>query len=80
MHRGVRWSQRISARVMSEVLLTRQWTEASRVKIRRLLMLQPYCKGAQDYAFKISVNAALRERRDEARPLIMAELKQIIAK
>jgi hypothetical protein len=36
-------------------------------------MLQPNCKDAQDYAFKISVNAAPRERGHEARPVIMAD-------
>jgi hypothetical protein len=79
-HRGVRWSQRLSARAMSEILLTRQGTDASRAKIRRKLTLRSNCKDAQDYAFKISVNAALRERGDEARPVIMAELQQMIDK
>ena len=63
---------------MSQALLTRQGYDASRVKIRRQLTLRSNCKGAQDYAFKISVNVALRVRGDEARTVIMAELQQMI--
>ena len=43
-------------------------------------MLRYNCKGAQDHAFKVSVNAALTERGDESRSLIMAELQQLIDK
>ncbi len=38
------------------------------------------CKGAKDYAFKISITAALRDRGDEARSVIMAELQQMLDK
>ncbi len=37
-------------------------------------------KGNQDFAFKISVSAALRDRGDEPRLVIMAELQQIVDK
>ena len=48
--------------------------------IRRKLTLRSNGKGAHDYAFKISVNAAMRERGDEERPVIVAELQQMIDK
>ncbi len=38
------------------------------------------CKGAKDYAFKISVTAVLRDRGDEARSVLMAELQQMLDK
>ena len=87
IRRGVRWSQRLSARAISEVLhvrakatLIRQRIDATRAKMRRELVMRSDCKDAQDYAFKISVRAALRDREDEARPVIMAELKQMVDK
>jgi hypothetical protein len=43
----------------------------------RMAMLQFNCKGAHDYAFKILVNAALREREDEAWPVTMEKLQQM---
>jgi hypothetical protein len=48
--------------------------------MRRELVVRSDCKDAQDYAFKISVRAALRDREDEARPVIMAELQQMVNK
>ena len=48
--------------------------------IKRKMVAQSDCKGNQDFAFKISVSAALRDRRDEARPVIMAELQQMVDK
>lgn len=87
IRRGVRWSQRLSARATSEVLLVRakamlirRRIDATRAKMRRELVLRSDCRDAQDYAFKISVRAALRDREDEARPVIMAELKQMVDK
>ena len=69
-----------SPRSTSEVLLTREKINASRAKIRRHLVLQAGTDSLKDFAFKISVNAALRERGDEARPVILAELKQMMEK
>jgi len=87
IRRGVRWSQRLSARATSEVLLVRakatlirRRIDANRAKMRRELVVRSDCKDAQDYAFKISVRAALRDREDEARPVIMAELQQMVDK
>ncbi len=48
--------------------------------MRRELVVRSDCKDTQDYAFKISAKAALRDREDEARPVIMAELQQIVDK
>ena len=80
VRRGVRWSQRLSARAMSEVLLNRHIKNASRAMIKRKMVARSDCKGNQDFAFKISVSAALRDRGDEARAVIMAELKQMVDK
>jgi len=48
--------------------------------MRRELVVRSDCKDAQDYAFKISVRAAQKDREDEARPVIMAELQQMVEK
>jgi hypothetical protein len=79
-HRGVRWSSRLSPRVTSEVLLTREKVNAARAVARRHLVLQGDCDAFKEHAFKISVNAALRNRGDKARPVILAELKQMMEK
>ena len=65
---------------MSEVLLNRHKTNASRAMIKRKIVARSDCKDNQDFAFKISVSAALRDRGDEARPVIMAELQQMVDK
>ena len=78
-HRGVRWSKRLSARTTSEVLLTRK-ADAARAACRRNLLRQSDIGVKQDFAFKISLNAALRERGNEARPVVMAELQQMVSK
>jgi hypothetical protein len=78
--RGVRRSQCISARAMSEVLLSRHIKNISRAIIKRKMVTRSDCKGNQDFAFKISVSAALRDREDEARPVIMTELQQMVDK
>ena len=44
------------------------------------LVLHAGTDSLKDFAFTISVNAALRERDDEARPVILAELKEIMKK
>ena len=79
-HHGVRWSRRLSPRATSEVLLTREKVNAVRAKTRRHLILRCDRDALKEYAFKISVNAALRDRGDEARPVILAELKQMMEK
>ncbi len=78
--REVRWSQRISTRAMPEVLLSRHITIALRAIIKRNIVDQSDCKDSQDSAFKICVSAALRDRGDEARPVIMAKLQQLVDK
>ncbi len=47
---------------------------------RRHLILQGDHDILKEHAFKISVNTALRERGDEARPVILAALKQMMEK
>ena len=79
-HQGVRWSRRLSPRATSEVLLTREKMNAVRAMNRRHLILQGDRDTLKEHAFKISVNTALRERGDEARPVILAELKQMMEK
>jgi hypothetical protein len=80
VHRGVRWPQRILARAMSDMLLSRHITNAYGSVIKRKMVAQSDCKNCRDFAFKISVSAALRDRGDEARPVIMAEFYQMVAK
>ncbi len=48
--------------------------------IKRKMMARSDCKGNQDFAFKVSVSAALGDRGDEVRAVIMAELKQMVDK
>ncbi len=59
---------------------TRKKINAVRAKIRRRLVLQVGNDNFKDFAFKISGNVALRDRCDEARPVIIAELKQMMDK
>ena len=80
VRRGVRWSQRLSTKAMSEALLARDNENSARAIIRRSIVQRLDCKGAKDYAFKISITAALRDRGDEARSVIMAELQQMLDK
>jgi hypothetical protein len=65
---------------MSEVLLIHQELGASRAKIKQKLTLQYIWKGTHGNAFKILINVASKERGDEARPVILAELQQMIDK
>ncbi len=53
--------------------------DASRAEIRRQLLKRKDWID-KDYAFTMSVRAALRERGEEARPVIMAELQQMMDK
>ena len=48
--------------------------------MRRELVVRSDCKDVQYYAFKTSVKAALIDREDEARPVVMAELQQMADK
>jgi hypothetical protein len=61
-------------------MLTREKINANRAKIRRHLVLQAGTDSLKDFDFKISVNAALRARGDEARPVILVKLKQMMKK
>ncbi len=63
-----------------DVMLIREKINAIRAKIRCRLVLQAVNSNLKDFAFKISVNAAIHDRGDEARPVIIAELKQIMDK
>ncbi len=47
---------------------------------RRYLVLEGDHNTVKEHAFKISVNAALRDRGDGARPVILAERKQMMEK
>lgn len=76
---GVRWSQRSRAREPEVVLLTRLKNDADRAEIRRQLLLRSHWRDPE-FAFKISVRAALRERGEEARTVILAELQQMVDK
>jgi hypothetical protein len=58
----------------------REKISANRAKVRRHLALQTGTDSLKDFAFKISVNAALRERGDESRPAILVDLKQMMEK
>ena len=41
------------------------------------MVVRSDCKDAQDYAFKISPRDVVRDREDEERPVVMAELQQM---
>ena len=53
--------------------------DAKKAETRRLLQLDRDWRDT-DYAFNISVRAALRDRGEEAKPVIIKELKQMIDK
>jgi hypothetical protein len=61
-------------------MLTRENINATRAKVRHHIVLQAGNDGLKYFAFKISINATLRDRSDEARPVILAELKQMVDK
>jgi hypothetical protein len=65
---------------MSEVLFARRRPDVSNAIVKKHTLPQSEGKDVRGYAFKISVNAALREREEEARPVIMAELQQMVDK
>jgi hypothetical protein len=77
---GICWSRRLSVRTSSEVMLTREKINGNRAKITRHIVLQAGTDSLKDCAFKISGNTALREQGDEAKPMILAELKQMMKK
>jgi len=56
---GIHWSRRLSACASLEILLTREKISANRATIIRHLVLQAGTGSPKDFAFKISVNAAL---------------------
>ena len=60
-------------------LVVHEQNEESRREIRRQLALRQNWRDT-DFAFTISVKMALRERGEEARPVIMAELQQMVDK
>jgi hypothetical protein len=47
---------------------------------RRHRILQGHPDALKEHMFKISVNTTLSERGDEARPVILAELEQVMEK
>ncbi len=47
---------------------------------RRHIVLQDDRDALKKHAFKISVNAALRDRGNDAKPVILAELKRMMEK
>ena len=55
----IHWSRRLSACASLEILLTREKISANRATIIRHLVLQAGTGSPKDFAFKISVNAAL---------------------
>ena len=59
---------------MSEVLFARRRPDVSNAIVKKHTLPQSEGKDVRGYEFKVSVNAALREREEEARPAIMAEL------
>ena len=61
-------------------MLTREKINATRANIRRRLVLQAGHNNLKKFAFKISVNVALRDRSDDARPMVFAKLKQVMNK
>jgi hypothetical protein len=56
-------------------MLAREKINATRANIRRRIIIQSDHDNLKNFAFKISVNGAIRYRGDEARPVIIAELK-----
>ncbi len=60
--------------------MIRDKVNAARAITRRHLVLQGDRDAFKEHAFNISVNAALSDRGDEASPVILAELKQMMEK
>ena len=60
-------------------LLVHQKNEEARRDVRKQLELRSPWRDTE-YAFKISVRMAMRDRPEEARPVIMAELQQMVDK
>jgi hypothetical protein len=63
---------------LDQSYITRDDNNSTRAIIRRFIVQRIDCKGAQDYAFIISVTAAPRDRGDESRSVIMAELQEML--
>jgi hypothetical protein len=61
-------------------MMTIEKINAYRATVRHHLVLQAGTDSLKDFAFKISANAALLERGNEAKPVILAELKQNMEK
>ena len=61
-------------------MFARQSTIIKRSICNRHLVRQVNCGDTKDFAFKISLNSALRERGNESRPIIMAELRHMVDK
>ncbi len=59
-------------------MLTREKINAARANIIRRLIQHVEHDNLKNFAFKISVNAALRDRGDDTRPVIIADLKQMM--
>jgi hypothetical protein len=81
---GRRWSTRLQERrsaVMAtyDILHSPETTTAARAELARQLQLRSHWHD-RDFAFHISVRAAMRERGAEAAPVIMAELQQMVDK
>lgn len=75
---GSRWSNRLVTKHSARVVMF-STVDKDRAEIRRQLESRSDWHDC-DFAFKISVRAALRERGDEAGPVIMAELQQMVDK
>jgi len=63
----------------NELILIYPEADESRAALRRHLLFR-YNWIDKNFAFHISVRAALRERAEEVRPVLMAELKQMVDK
>ncbi len=60
------------------MLLTREKVNAARAMARHHIVFKGDRDALKEHAFKISINAALRDRGDEARAVILDELKQMM--
>jgi hypothetical protein len=76
---SVRWSQRLCPREAAAILLSKTKIDKAQAEIRRQLVLRKDWID-KEFAFKISVNAALREHGEEAREVIMKGLRQLVDK
>jgi len=75
---GRRWSSRLNPGEVA-YLARAQRADADRATLRRHLLARSDWRDTE-FAFKISVRMALREREAEARPVIEAELRQMVDK